>query len=662
MKNIKGKVKVAAIIVLLLVSVFLIFLSALLIRTYTFTPAGSPEPGSHRSMGTALAANFTLQERHQLLANLKGALRIATVTRSPTDLSPAALAQLGNYLPTVFPTVFSSDLVQHEVIANYSHLFTVRGSNDSLQPYMLIAHLDVVPALAEEWEVPPFSAEERNGYLYGRGTLDDKSSVMGILQGLEFLLKRGYKPCRAFYIGFGHDEEVGGNNGARNIARVLQSRGTKLSFLLDEGSAIFDGIIPGLDKPAALIATSEKGYVSIGLNVSTGTGHSSMPPKETSIGILAAAVSKLENNPMPRMFGQGPESGMFEHLSSQLRFPLNVVMANLWLFSSLVGRITRFASTRANVAASLSAKFTIYSWAGMSHSNPPQDRKFGSQRSFVRFVKFADSPAPHDDSCHRWDQRISALILAAQWQECFGQSSPNLQDRNRASNLGNIKKRGTMTLDIIGMWMLGRMCGMMRRTKIRKQHIRGSVKIVGASKEVAEERLKWPGHMEKEGGNVVRSVQSNVIAPFARATVNFRLHPAHTQEELLRQVKNIISDERVKIDVLENNPSLPLSSYDGNSFGYQVIKGTIGNIFPEVAIAPGLCVASTDTKHYQNLTKELYRFSPMILKKEDLSRIHGVNERISVKNYEEFVKFYFQLMQHSDLWSPTLSHCTSGDL
>ncbi|XP_078098287.1 N-fatty-acyl-amino acid synthase/hydrolase PM20D1-like isoform X2 [Mustelus asterias] len=419
----------------------------------------------------------------------------------------------------VFPTVFSSKIVQHEVIANYSHLFTVRGSNDSLQPYMLTAHLDVVPATPEEWEVPPFAAEKRDGYLYGRGALDDKSSVMGILQGLEFLLKRDYKPCRSFYIGIGHDEEVGGNNGARNIAAVLQSRGVKLSYLLDEGSALLNGVMPGLDKPVALIATSEKGYATISLNVSLGTGHSSMPPKETSIGILAAAVSKLEKNPMPRMFGQGPEHAMFEHLSSQLRFPLNVVMANLWLFSSLVSRMLE---------------------------------KEPSTNSIVRTT-----------------------------------------------------------------------------TAVTEFHA---------------------------------GVKENVIAPFARATVNFRLHPAHTLEELLHQVKNTISDDRVKIEVLKHFPSLPLSSYDDSSFGYQVIKETIGNLFPEAAIAPSLCIANTDTRHYQNLTMELYRFTPMILKKEDLSRIHGVNERISVKNYEEFVKFYFQLIQLSDLWSPALPHCTSNDL
>ncbi|XP_067913450.1 N-fatty-acyl-amino acid synthase/hydrolase PM20D1-like isoform X1 [Heterodontus francisci] len=519
MKNTKRKVKTALIIMLVLLSVFLIFLAALLIRTYTFSPAGKHRTGFWGNAEPAFAANFSLTERTQLLNNLKGALRMPTVARSVTDFNISALEEFRDYLPKVFPTVFSSNLVHHEIIANYSHLFTVRGSNDSLQPYMLIAHLDVVPVLEEEWEVPPFSAEEQNGYLYGRGTLDDKSSAMGILQALEFLFKRGYKPYRSFYIGIGHDEEVGGNSGAKNIATVLQSRGVKLSFLLDEGSVILNGVIPGLDKPAAVIATSEKGYVTISLSVSMPTGHSSMPPKESSIGILAAAVSKLENNPMPRMFGQGPERGLLEHLSSQLRFPLNVVMANLWLFAPLVSR--------------------------MMETKP-------STNSIIRTT-----------------------------------------------------------------------------TAVTEFHA---------------------------------GVKANVIAPSARATVNFRLHPVHKLQQLLNQIQNIISDERVKIEVLDHHPSLPMSSYDDTSFGYQVIKGTIGNIFPEVAVAPGLCIAGTDTKHYQKLTRQLYRFIPMILNEEDLTRIHGVNERISVKNYEEIVQFYFHLMQNSDIWTLPHPHSNSSDL
>ncbi|XP_051890636.1 N-fatty-acyl-amino acid synthase/hydrolase PM20D1-like [Pristis pectinata] len=501
MKAAKARAKTTALVALVLFSLLLIFLGALLIRTYTFHPKQQRAAGQR----AALAANFSLSERSHMLDAFKGALRIATISWSESDFNTSALREFGHYLPAVFPTVFSSSLVRHEIIANYSHLFTVYGSNSSLQPYILTAHLDVVPAVEAEWEFPPFSAEQHDGYLYGRGSLDDKSSVMGILQGLEFLLKRGYKPHRSFYIGLGHDEEVGGNSGARNIAAVLESRGVKLAYLLDEGSAIFDGIIPELEKQVAMIATSEKSSATISLSVTTTSGHSSMPPKETSIGILAAAVSKLERNPMPRMFGQGPERGLLEHLTPQLPFPLNMVMANLWLFAPLVSR--------------------------MMEKKP-------ATNSLVRTT-----------------------------------------------------------------------------TAVTEFHA---------------------------------GIKANVIASSARATVNFRLHPAHRLEELLQQIQHIISDERVKIKVLQSSPPIPMSSYDDDAFGYQVIKATIGNIFPEVAVTPGLCTASTDTRHYQNLTTELYRFTPMILKEEDIPRVHGVNERIPVRNYEEIVQFYFRLIQNSD--------------
>lgn len=132
-----------------------------------------------------------------------------------------------------FPNVFSSSLVQHELVANYSHLFWVKGSQPNLEPYLLLAHIDVVPASESDgWDAHPFSAQEIDGFIYGRGTIDDKCSVMvrdifvylivhvpepdndelhyfqGILQALEYLLIKGYSPRRGFFIGLGHDEEV----------------------------------------------------------------------------------------------------------------------------------------------------------------------------------------------------------------------------------------------------------------------------------------------------------------------------------------------------------------------------------------------------------------------------------------------------------------------
>lgn len=78
-----------------------------------------------------------------------------------------------------FPTLFSSHLVLHEVVGNYSHLFWVPGSDLSLVPYMLLAHIDVVPANESDgWDAPPFSAKEIDGFIYGRGTIDNKQSVM----------------------------------------------------------------------------------------------------------------------------------------------------------------------------------------------------------------------------------------------------------------------------------------------------------------------------------------------------------------------------------------------------------------------------------------------------------------------------------------------------
>ncbi|KAG2468188.1 P2012 hydrolase, partial [Polypterus senegalus] len=122
-----------------------------------------------------------------------------------------------------FPVVFSSSLVQHEIVSDYSHLFKVSGSDPTLQPYMIISHIDVVPAPSDGWDAPPFSAQEINGFIYGRGTLDNKQSLM-----------------------------VNGLNGAKNIAALLKSRGVKLSFILDEGMAVLDGIIKGLQGPAAM--------------------------------------------------------------------------------------------------------------------------------------------------------------------------------------------------------------------------------------------------------------------------------------------------------------------------------------------------------------------------------------------------------------------------
>ena len=170
---------------------------------------------------------------------------------------------------------------------------------------MTLGHMDVVPiepGTEGSWIHPPFSGDNADGYIWGRGAVDDKITVMGILEAAETLLKRGFQPHRTLYFAFGHDEEIGGLQGAKPLAETLALRGIKPAFILDEGGYVLQGIIPGYAGQVAIINTAEKGYATIKLRAETAGGHSAFSPKENPIGIVSEALVHLENHPYgPRM-------------------------------------------------------------------------------------------------------------------------------------------------------------------------------------------------------------------------------------------------------------------------------------------------------------------------------------------------------------------------
>ncbi|XP_054418973.1 N-fatty-acyl-amino acid synthase/hydrolase PM20D1 isoform X2 [Pteronotus mesoamericanus] len=316
--------------------VCVLVLAAVLLLGVVSTPKGLKDKEPQRA--PRIPPHFSQEESFRMKETLKGAIQIPTVSFSPGESNVTALAEFGEYIYKAFPTVFKTGFIQHEVVGEYSHLFTVQGSDPSLQPYMLLSHIDVVPAPEQGWEVPPFSGLEHDGFIYGRGTLDNKNSAMAILQALELLLIRNYIPRRSFYISLGHDEEVSGTNGAQKISALLQARGVQLAFIVDECGFILDGFIPSITKPFAFVSVSEKGSLNLILQVNMTPGHSSAPPKETSIGILAAAVSRLERATMPSMFGSEPLRMTLQQLANEFSFPTNIIMNNLWLFGPLVRR------------------------------------------------------------------------------------------------------------------------------------------------------------------------------------------------------------------------------------------------------------------------------------------------------------------------------------
>jgi carboxypeptidase PM20D1 len=283
------------------------------------------------------------------LEHLSEAVQIQTVSFDKAgEFDSVPFYHLISFLEKTYP--LADARLHKKTINKLSLLYTWEGKNPALKPMLLIGHMDVVPAGSgggEQWEFPPFSGEIKNGTVCGRGTLDDKVNVIGILEAVELLLKTGYQPERTIYLAFGHDEEIGGKNGASKIADYLQAQNIHADFLLDEGLVITKGIVPGIAKNVALIGISEKGYVSVQLSVETDGGHSSMPAKESSIGILAAAVSALEKHPMPAKLSV-PVVHFLDYVGPEMPLFSRLAFANRWLMQNLI--ISKYESSNAGSA------------------------------------------------------------------------------------------------------------------------------------------------------------------------------------------------------------------------------------------------------------------------------------------------------------------------
>src|SRR5439155_20505454 len=158
-----------------------------------------------------------------------------------------------------------------------------------------------------------------------------------MLEAAEAMAKADFRPKRTIYFAFGHDEETAGTAGAKSIAALLASRGIRLDFVIDEGLLITDGLVKGLDKPATLIGVAEKGYATLVLNAVATPGHSSMPPRDTAIGMMAAALARLEDHRLPMQI-RGTVAEMFDTLAPEMRGINRVALSNLWLFKPLVLR------------------------------------------------------------------------------------------------------------------------------------------------------------------------------------------------------------------------------------------------------------------------------------------------------------------------------------
>lgn len=435
------------------------------------------------------------------------AVRLHTIaSRDDPQRNADQFQALHALLQSRFPRAHAA--LQREVVGGLSLLYTWKGANPQARPIMLMAHQDVVPVAPGtegDWQVPPFSGAVKDGFVWGRGSWDDKGNLLSQLEAVEMLLASGYQPPRTIYLAYGADEEVAGLRGAARIAALLQERGVQLDFVLDEGLLVLEGLMPGIAQPTALIGVAEKGYMSVVLKVSATPGHSSMPPPQgtSAIAMVSAALQRLEDRQLPAGI-RGVAGEMFDTLAPEMGGFSRVALSNLWLFGPMVQKQLEGAAST------------------------------------------------------------------------------------------NAMLRTTTALTVV------------------------------------------------HAGN-----QENVLPGGAEATVNFRLLPGDTKEAVLAHMHSHVADAAPggKFELTALPGAVDASKVaPTDSVQYRTLNQTIREVFPDALVAPGLMVGGTDSIHYGAISDHIFKFSPIRANGEDLKRFHGTNERLSVQNYADAIRFYHRLI------------------
>jgi carboxypeptidase PM20D1 len=482
--------------ILVFIFVFLLwFLAFILLRTVFFPKKEQPVPK---------IKEIPIDTREAAI-HLSNAIQHETISTQLSEIKTQdAFTALRLTLEKQYPKFHKH--LQKDIIAEHSLFYTWEGTQPDLPPILMLAHQDVVPIdpdTLSEWTFAPFSGTIDDGHIWGRGTLDMKCQLISLFEAVEYLIYTGYQPQRTICFALGHDEEIGGRKGAFEIAKWLEEKNTRFMAIIDEGMPIANSFLENNPFPVALIATSEKGYATVNLSVECEPGHSSLPPKETAIGILGKAISRLEEHQMPARFSIAKQ--LFRSIGRRGSFGNQLVFANLWLFRRLVQR-----------RLELNAK-------------------------------------------------TNAMI----------------------------------------------------RTTTAPTIIKGGVK-------------------------------DNILPHKVEAKINFRIFPGDTVGDVFNHIHKTIRDNRVTNDPEKAyywEPS-PVSPTD--TLVYQTLEMTIKQVFGNIPVAPFLMMGATDARHFSGVSDNIFRLSPIVLDQEDMSRIHGIDERISIENLANMIRFFVQIIQNWD--------------
>ncbi len=308
--------------------------AAVVVRTIQF----KPEP-----MEPAKGDKVSLNEE-KIVADFREMIRCKTVSnRDESMVDRGEFAKFEGVLRERFPQVYGAcELTKH---GQTGLLFYLKGKSGD-KPSVCMAHYDVVPAEEEGWDKPAFDAVLEDGVIWGRGTLDTKGTLCGILEALEQLLAEGYVPAQDLYLSFSGDEEIDGLS-CPAIVSYLEEKGIKPYIVVDEGGAVVENVFPGVSEECALIGIGEKGGVNLNFSMESEGGHASTPPIHTILGQLSQAVVRIEKHPFKRQLTK-PVAEMFDTLGRHSNFLYRMIFANLWLFEPVLDMICKMSGGELN--------------------------------------------------------------------------------------------------------------------------------------------------------------------------------------------------------------------------------------------------------------------------------------------------------------------------
>ena len=342
--------------------------------------------------------------------------------------------KLISLLPGLYPRVF--DVCSVQELPDRALLFRWPGKKEA-DPTVLMAHYDVVPVDESKWDKPPFCGVVEDGVLWGRGTLDTKVTMNGVLSAANHLIGQGFVPENDIYFAFSGGEEINGM-GAVNIVNYFAKHHIQPALVVDEGGGVVENVFPGVIEPCGLIGIAEKGMMNVEYSVKSGGGHASAPPVKTPLTTLSQACLSIIKHPF-KMHLTKPAAEMFDTLGRHSGFALKIVFANLWLFRPVLDLICKAGGGEMNALVRTTTAFTQAQGSDARNVIPTEAKLVSNMRlnpadsvasatAYLKKTVGDDSvnitvlesaePSPISETgCAAWDKVAAAV--AETWRGCI---------------------------------------------------------------------------------------------------------------------------------------------------------------------------------------------------------------------------------------------------